>query len=128
MTKLPKKFTDDPHGAAILIRRLVTAGAAYWRHYLLAFTLMATSAAATAVFGYILGQVINKAYVDKECTASRSVRSNRPALHPRGGGPTVARSSVENLDAILANDQRRLFSQVIDESVAFFSEQHRRIC
>ena len=42
MTKLPQKITDDPYGAAILIRRLVTEqGVAYWRRYLLAFALMA---------------------------------------------------------------------------------------
>ena len=40
MTELPKKITDDPYGAAILIRRLITEqGAAYWRRYLLAFLL-----------------------------------------------------------------------------------------
>ena len=49
MTDLPRKITDDPYGAAILIRRLVKEqGAAYWRRYLLAFFLMAVSAGATA--------------------------------------------------------------------------------
>ena len=49
MTELPKKITDDPYGAAILIRRLITEqGAAYWRRYLLAFALMGVSAGATA--------------------------------------------------------------------------------
>ncbi len=66
MTDLPRKITDDPYGAAILIRRLVMEqGAAYWRHYLLAFALMAISAAATAGSAYLLGEVINQAYVDK---------------------------------------------------------------
>src|SRR6202049_3492318 len=67
MTEFPKKITDDPYGAAILIRRLITEqGAAYWRRYLLAFALMGVSAAATAGSAYVLGQVINKAYVDKD--------------------------------------------------------------
>ena len=49
MTEFPRKITDDPAGAAILIRRLITEqGAAYWRRYLLAFVLMGVSAAATA--------------------------------------------------------------------------------
>ena len=66
MTELPKKITDDPYGAAILIRRLVTEqGAVYWRRYLLAFALMAVSAATTAGSAYLLGKVINQAYVDK---------------------------------------------------------------
>jgi len=67
MTDLPKKITDDPYGAAILIRRLVTEqGLAYWRRYLLAFALMGVGAATTAGSAYLLGQVINKAYVDKD--------------------------------------------------------------
>lgn len=45
MTELPKKptrkITDDPYGAAILVRRLVAEqGLAYWRRYLVAFALM----------------------------------------------------------------------------------------
>jgi len=34
MADFPKKISDDPYGAAILIRRLVTEqGVAYWRRY-----------------------------------------------------------------------------------------------
>ena len=67
MTDLPKKITDDPYGAAILIRRLIMEqGAAYWRRYLLAFVLMGVSAGTTAGSAWIIGQVINKAYVDKD--------------------------------------------------------------
>ena len=41
----PRKITDDPYGAAILIRRLVMEqGAVYWRRYLLAFALMGVAA------------------------------------------------------------------------------------
>src|SRR5258705_3474317 len=66
MTEFPKKITDDPYGAAILIRRLIMEqGAAYWRRYLLAFLLMGVSAGANAASAYILGEVINKAYVEK---------------------------------------------------------------
>jgi ATP-binding cassette subfamily B protein len=66
MVQFPKKITDDPYGAAILIRRLIMEqGAAYWRRYLLAFVLMGMSAGATAGSAYILGQVINQAYVEK---------------------------------------------------------------
>ena len=66
MTDLPKKITDDPYGAAILIRRLVAEqGLVYWRRYLLAFALMGVAAAATAGSAYVLGEVINQAYVDK---------------------------------------------------------------
>jgi len=59
MTEPPKKITDDPYGAAILIAVLVMEqGAAHWRRYLTAFALMGVSAAATAGSAYILGQII----------------------------------------------------------------------
>ena len=64
--KTPKKITDDPYGAAALIRRLVMEqGIVFWRRYLIAFALMAVAAGATATATYVLGQVINQAYVDK---------------------------------------------------------------
>src|SRR5207244_7788270 len=73
MTELPskptRKITDDPYGAAILIRRLVMEqGFVYWRRYVTAFALMGVSAGATAGSAYILGQVINQAYIDKNVT------------------------------------------------------------
>ncbi|MGH6739734.1 MAG: ABC transporter ATP-binding protein, partial [Bradyrhizobium sp.] len=66
MADFPRKITDDPYGAAILIRRLVMEqGAVYWRRYLYAFLLMGLAAGATSISAYVLGAAINKAYVDK---------------------------------------------------------------
>src|ERR1700740_3869113 len=66
MADFPSKITDDPYGAAVLIRRLATEqGAAYWRRYLMAFALMGIAAGATSLSAYLLGEAINKAYVDK---------------------------------------------------------------
>ena len=88
MTELPKKITDDPYGAAILIRRLVTEqGLVYWRRYLLAFALMAVAAGATAGSAYLLGEVINKAYVDKNVRGIAILSGvTRPDLHLKGAG------------------------------------------
>ena len=62
MAQFPKKITDDPYAAAVLIRRLITEqGLVYWRRYLVAFALMALAAGATAGATYVLGQVINQA-------------------------------------------------------------------
>src|SRR3954465_10914182 len=127
MTELPKKITDDPSGAAILIRRLITEqGAAYWRRYLVAFVLMAVSAAATAGSAYILGQVINKAYVDKDVRGIALLSGVIVLVFIIKGAATyghqVILSQISN--AILANNQRRLFAKLMNESVAFFSERH----
>ena len=71
MADIPRKITDDPTGAWVLIRRLVTEQASvHWRRYLVAFGLMAISAGTTAAAAYMLGEVINQAYVDKSIRGS----------------------------------------------------------
>jgi ABC-type multidrug transport system fused ATPase/permease subunit len=127
MTELPSKITDDPYGAAILIRRLVMEqGAAYWRRYLLAFTLMGVAAATTAGSAYLLGQVINQAYVDKNIRGIAILSGITVVIFIVKGAATyghqVILSKISN--AILANNQRRLFAKLMSESVGFFSERH----
>src|SRR6267378_6449213 len=127
MAELPKKITDDPYGAAILIRRLMTEqGATYWRRYLLAFVLMGVSAAATAGSAYLLGEVINQAYVDRNVRGIAILSGVTVLIFILKGAATyghqVILSKISN--AILANNQRRLFAKLMSESVAFFSERH----
>src|SRR5690349_10193186 len=127
MTEIPTKISDDPYGAAILIRRLVTEqGVAYWRRYVVAFVLMGVSAGATAGSAWILGQVINKAYVDKDVRGIALLSGFTVLIFILKGAATyghqVILSKISN--AILANNQRRLFAKLMNESVAFFSERH----
>jgi ABC-type multidrug transport system fused ATPase/permease subunit len=127
MTEFPKKITDDPYGAAILIRRLIMEqAAAYWRRYLLAFVLMGVSAAATAGSAYLLGEVINQAYVDRNVRGIAILSGVTVLIFILKGAATyghqVILSKISN--AILANNQRRLFAKLMSESVAFFSERH----
>jgi ABC-type multidrug transport system fused ATPase/permease subunit len=127
LKQTPSKITDDPYGAAILIRRLITEqGVAYWRQYLLAFALMAVSAATTAGSAYLLGEVINQAYVDKNVRGIAILSGVTIVIFMLKGaatyGHTVILSRISN--AILANNQRRLFAKLMNESIAFFSDRH----
>src|SRR3954464_7644160 len=127
MTDLPRKITDDPYGAAILIRRLVAEqGLAYWPRYLLAFALMAVAAAATAGAAYVLGQVINQAYVNKNVAGIATLSGVVVVLLAVKGfaiyGQTMILAKISN--AILANNQRQLFAKLMHESIGFFSERH----
>jgi ABC-type multidrug transport system fused ATPase/permease subunit len=127
MAEFPRKVTDDPYGAAILIRRLIMEqGAAYWRRYLYAFVLMGIAAGATSLSAYVLGEAINKAYVDKNVPGIAIFSGIILLLFIIRGiaiyAQTVTLSKISN--AILANNQRRLFSKLMSESVAFFSERH----
>jgi subfamily B ATP-binding cassette protein MsbA len=127
MTNSPRKITDDPYGAAILIRRLITEqGLVYWRSYLRAFVLMAVAAGATAGAAYVLGQVINQAYVDRNVTGIAIFSGVVVVLLFIKGvatyGHTVIMARISN--AILANNQRRLFAKLMSESIGFYSERH----
>jgi ATP-binding cassette subfamily B protein len=127
MTELPRKITDDPYGAAILIRRLIMEqGAAYWRRYLMAFALMAVSAATTAGSAYLLGEVINQAYVDKNVRGIAILSGVTIVIFMLKGAATYGHSVIlsQISNAILANNQRRLFSKLMSENIAFFSERH----
>jgi len=127
MTELPKKITDDPYGAAVLIRRLVMEqGRTYWRRYLAAFALMAVAAATTAGSAYLLGEVINQAYVDKNVRGIAILSGLTVVIFMIKGlatyGHSVILSQISN--AILANNQRRLFAKLMSESIGFFSQRH----
>jgi len=127
MAEFPKKISDDPYGAAVLIRRLVVEqGLGYWRQYLTAFALMAVVAAASAGATYVLGQVINQAYVNKNVAGIAALSGVTVLLLFIKGigtyGHTVILSKISN--AILANNQRQLFAKLMSESIGFFSERH----
>jgi ATP-binding cassette, subfamily B, bacterial MsbA len=127
MATLTKKVTDDPYGAAILIRRLIMEqGMVYWRRYLTALALMGISAAASAGATYILGQVINEAYVTKNVAGIAAFSGLVVLMLFIKGmatyGHTMILSKISN--AILANNQRRLFAKLMNESIGFFSERH----
>ena len=127
MTPIPRKITDDPYGAAALIRRLITEqGAVYWRRYLLAFGLMAISAGATAGMAYLLGEVINQTYVDRSVHGIVVLSAVIIVLSALKGfstyGHTVILSKISN--AILANNQRRLFAKLMRENIGFYAQRH----
>lgn len=127
MAQFPKKITDDPYAAAILIRRLVTEqGIIYWRRYLVAFALMAAAAGSTAGATYVLGQVINQAYVDKNIPGIAMFSGITVILLFIKGvatyGHMVILTKISN--AILATNQRQLFAKLMRENVGFFSERH----
>jgi ATP-binding cassette subfamily B protein len=127
MTKPPRKITDDPYGAARLIRRLVMEqGARYWRRYLLAFALMAVAAAATALSAYLLGEVINQAYVDRNLRGIITISLVIIVIFTLKGAATYAHSVIltKIRNAILANNQRRLFAKLMTENIGFFSQRH----
>ncbi|MES2751398.1 MAG: ABC transporter ATP-binding protein [Pseudomonadota bacterium] len=127
MTELPTKITDDPYGAAALIRRLITEqGLQYWRRYAVAFTLMAVSAGTTAGSAWLLGEVINQTYVDRNVHGIIFLSLVIIVLFTLKGAATYGHSVILSKisNAILANNQRKLFAKLMRENVGFYSERH----
>ncbi len=127
MTEVPRKITDDPYGAAALIRRLVTEqGFEYWPRYLKAFALMAVSAAATALSAWLLGEVINQTYVNRSVSGIVTLSLVIIALFAAKGAATYGHSVIlaKISNAILANNQRRLFAKLMHENIGFYSDRH----
>src|SRR6201990_3035473 len=127
MADFPRKITDDPYGAAVLIRRLATEQCTiYWRRYLFALALMGVAAGAPSLSAYLLGEAINKAYIDKNIPGIALYSTIIFLLFSVRGiaiyQQTVTLSKISN--AILANNQRKLFAKLMSESVGFFSERH----
>lgn len=126
-TKAPRKITDDPYGAAALIKRLVAEQAGtYWRRYLVAFAMMAVVAGTTAASAWLLGAVINASYVARDFHSILILSLVIMTLFIVKGAATYGHSVVlsQISNAILAGNQRRLFAKLMSESVGFFSERH----
>lgn len=122
-----KKVTDDPYGAMRLIRRLIAEqGVLYWRRYLLAFVCMGIAATATALSAYILGDVINEAYVKKNLQGIVLLAGSIFGLFFIKGLATYLQSIILSRisNAIIARNQRMLFAKLMHENLAFFSERH----
>ncbi|MDQ8728429.1 ABC transporter ATP-binding protein [Bradyrhizobium sp. LHD-71] len=120
-------ITQDPHGAALLIRRLIKEqGATYWRRYLLSFVLMSIAAGATALTTYLLKDVINAAYEQRDFKTILWLSAAIAAIFTIRGaatyGHSVNLSRVAN--AILARNQRQLFAKLMRENIGFFSDRH----
>src|SRR3979409_1137065 len=61
-----QRLFADPSGTPALVRRLLTEQAAgQWRRYALAFGLSVLAGASTVLGAYLIGDVINQAYVHK---------------------------------------------------------------
>ncbi|HEY0223904.1 MAG TPA: ABC transporter transmembrane domain-containing protein, partial [Pseudolabrys sp.] len=128
MTDLISQSADDErYGTFALIRRLLTQqGIVHWRKYAVAFTLMAISAACTAFSAYLIGDVINQAYVNKNLPGIIILGAITAGLFTIKGlatyGHSVLLSHIGN--RIVANNQRAVFAKLLNEGLSFFSDRH----
>src|SRR5216684_4416832 len=115
----------DPHGTPALIRRLLQEQAAgRWKHYARAFGLLGIAAVSTAAGAYLIGDVINAAYVDKNLKAIvilalvAAVIFMIKAIATYLGALTLARIG----NSIVAENQRRMFAALLQQNIGFFAQ------
>jgi ATP-binding cassette, subfamily B, bacterial MsbA len=110
-----------------LIRRIVTDhGPHYWRSYAIAFVLMGVTALCTAVPAYLVGDVINQAYIHRDLNKIIAISLAIIAICVVKGastyGHTVMLARIGN--GVMAMNQSRLFAKLLEQRLSFFADRH----
>ncbi|MGB7258954.1 MAG: ABC transporter ATP-binding protein [Pseudolabrys sp.] len=119
--------SDEHYSASALIKRLLTEqGLVHWKKYAVAFVLMAISAGCTAFSAYLIGDVINQAYVHHNLAGIITLGFVTALLFASKGvatyGHSVMLSRIGN--RIVADNQRRVFNKLLNEGLGFFADRH----
>src|SRR6516162_10179618 len=122
-----QRLFADPNGTGALVRRLLMEQAAgQWRRYALAFGLMGIAAASTALGAYLVGDVINQAYVHKNLPGIVILALVTAVIFMIKGmatyGQAVVLARIGN--RIIADNQRRMFARLLQHNVGFFADRH----
>lgn len=122
-----QSLPENNDSAWALVHRLLTEQAfGQWKRYAIAFTLMGVAAGATALGAYLIGDVINAAYVDKNLPGIVTLAIVTAVIFALKGaatyGQAVLLARIGN--HIVAQNQRRMFTSLINQNIGFFSNRH----
>ena len=122
-----RSLLADDGGTRTLVRRLLVEHAlVHWRLYAGAFALMAIAAGCTSVSAYLLGNIINEAYLNKNLDAIVWLGVAIVALFSIKGfasyGQAVMLARVSA--RIVAQNQRAMFDKLLNEGLGFFNARH----
>ncbi len=118
---------DERYGVFALIRRLLTEqGLLHWRKYIIAFVFMAVAAGCTAFSAYLIGDVINQAYVNRSLRGIITLGAITVVLFSIKGFATYVHSVMLSRigNRIVADNQRAVFAKLLHEGIGFFSDRH----
>jgi len=123
---LQRRFAD-PNGTPALVRRLLLEQAWSQRgRYALAVVLMLLAAAATALGAYLIGPVINAAYVDRDLPTIAVLALATAFIFMLKAiatyGASLQLSRIGN--RIIADNQRTLFARLLQHNLSFFADRH----
>ena len=115
------------HDASALVRRLLREHAlVHWRLYAIAFALMAIAAACTAASAYLLGNVINEAYVERNFQGIVALAAIIVTLFAVKGVASYGQAvMLSRIGArIVAQNQRAMFDKLLNEGLGYFTTRH----
>ncbi len=122
-----KALPADRYSAGAMVHRLLTEHAlGHWRLYAFAFALMLVAAACTALSAYLLGDVINQAYVNRNFAGIVSLGIATVAIFTIKGAATYGQAVMLARigSRIIAENQRRMFDKLLNEGLGFFADRH----
>ncbi|HVY59584.1 MAG TPA: ABC transporter ATP-binding protein [Xanthobacteraceae bacterium] len=122
-----KADPEDRYAAREMIRRLLVEHAAgHVRLYAIAFALMLVVAACTALSAYLLGDVINQAYVHRNFTGIVWLGIATVVIFTVKGAATYGQAVMLARigTRIIAENQRRMFDKLLNEGLSFFADRH----
>ena len=122
-----KSLLADPYGAFALIRRLFSEqGLHHWKQYVIVLLLMAVAAVCTAFSAWMIGQVINKAYLDRDFPAIVVLGIATVVTFAVKGAATYGHNVLlwRIGYRMIAENQRRMFAKLMRENLGFFANRH----
>jgi ATP-binding cassette, subfamily B, bacterial MsbA len=118
---------DQRYRPTVLIRRLLAEqGLTHWRRYIVAFVLMAVAAGCTALSAWLIGDVVNQAYVNRNLQGIITLGIITVALFAIKGLATYGHSVMllRIGNRIIADNQRAVFVKLLNEGLGFYSDRH----
>jgi len=126
MRSFPAESSDKYPTYPLLRRLLVDEALGHWPRYASALAMMAIIACCTALSAYLLGTMINAAYVNKnyhEIVALGVLAMTIFVVKALATyGSAVWLSWIGN--RIVADNQQRMFDKLLQEDIGYFADRH----
>src|SRR5579862_3530623 len=125
--KLLQAAFADKHSTYTLLRRLLVDEAlGHWPRYALAVVLMGLVAGTTALSAYLLGTMINAAYIERNYREFVAIGLLTMLLFLVKAGATYGSSVTLSWvgNRIVAGNQQRMFDKLMNEDVGYFADRH----
>ena len=117
----------DKYATYPLLRRvLVDEALVHWPRYALAVVLLAIVAGTTALSAYILGTMVNVAYIDKNYRGIVAIGVLSMLIFVVKAGATYSSAVIVAWigNRITADNQQRMFDRLLQQNIGFFADRH----